>query len=82
MRARINHGQRGTKIETLLKQYEFEYPQQYYDYIIESYINGHKAQAIVLFSLMKEHEQKTFLLNASAMGAYGERVHDLIIQNL
>lgn len=82
MRAKINHGQRGTKIETLLKSYEFEYPQQYYDYIIESYIYGHKEQAIRLFNLMKGKDQKTFLLNAPAMGEYGEATHDLIIVNL
>lgn len=82
MRAIINHGRRGTRIETLLKRYEFEHPMQYFDYIIESYINGHKAQAIELFNLMKIDEQKTFLLNATQMGPYGERVHDLIIQNL
>jgi hypothetical protein len=82
MRAIINHGRRGTRMETLLKRYEFEHPMQYFDYIIESYINGHNDQAIALFSLMKIDAQKTFLLSALKMGQYGERVRDLIIQNL
>lgn len=83
MRAKINHGRRGIKIDTLLKRYEFEYPQDYYDYIIQSYEYGHKAQVIELFNLMKEDDQKTFLLNVERMATiYGEKVHDLIIQNL
>lgn len=83
MRATINHGKRGVKIDTLLKRYEFEHPQQYFNYIIESYINGHKEQSITLFCQMKEDQQKTFLLNACDMySGFGERVHDMIIQNL
>lgn len=82
MKATINHGKRGTKIDRLLKEYEMQYPQQYYDYMIESYIYGHKAQVIELFNAMKGDDQKTFLLNSPAMGKFGDRVHDLIIQNL
>ena len=83
MRAKINHGQRGSKLEDLLKSYEFETPIEYYGYIIESYENGHHDQVIELFNRMKETQQKSFLLNVSAfVPVYGEKVHDLIIKSL
>lgn len=83
MKAKINHGSRGTKIETLLKRYGFEYPQEYYDMIIESYINGNFDQCIEEFSAMKAENQKTFLANVTAMGyIQGERVQFFIINNL
>lgn len=83
MRAKINHGQRGVKIDTLLKRYEFEYPQEFYDYILDSYANGLKEQVIELFNEMKGDIQKAFLMNVCHMDTmYGEKVHDLIIQNL
>lgn len=83
MRAKINHGQRGSKIEDLLKSYEFETPIEYYGYIIESYENGHHDQVIELFNRMKEAQQKSFLLNVIAfVPVYGEKVHDLIIKSL
>lgn len=83
MRAKINHGQRGTKIETLLKEYEFEEPQEYFGYMIDSYVFGHEDQVIELFNRMNESMQKSFLLNACAfVPVYGEKVHDLIIKSL
>ena len=83
MRAKINRGRNGYKIETLLRKYEFKYPREWYDYIIESYVNGHHDQVIELFNLMKEYDQKTFLLNVERMASiYGEKVHDLIIKSL
>lgn len=83
MRAKINHGRKGYKIETLLRKYEFKCPREWYDYIIESYENGHTDQVIELFNLMKEYDQKTFLLNVSySANIFGEKIHDLIIKNL
>lgn len=83
MRARINHGKRGTGIDRLVKKYEFEHPREFYGYILDSYANGHKEQVIELFNEMKEDNQKSFLLNVERMDTmYGEKVHDLIIQNL
>lgn len=83
MRARINHGKRGTAIERLLRTYEFECPMDYYQYIIDSYVNGHHGQVIELFNRMKEYDQKTLLLNVGEMAPiYGERVHDLIIKSM
>jgi len=83
MRAHINHGRRGVKIDTLLKRYEMKYPQDYYDYIIQSYEYGHKDQVIELFNRMKGEQQKSFLMEVNHMGyIHGERLQDFIIQNL
>ena len=83
MRAKINHGKRGVKIDTLLKRYEMQYPQDYYDYIIQSYEYGHKDQVISLFNHMKGEQQKDFLMNVTHMGYIkGERLHDFIISSL
>ena len=83
MRARINHGTRGTDIGRLVKKYEFEYPREFYGYILDSYANGQKEQVIELFNEMKWDIQKAFLMNVCHMDTtYGEKVHDLIIQNL
>lgn len=83
MRARINHGKRGVKIDTLLKRYEMQYPQDYYDYIIQSYEYGHMNQVIELFNSMKGEQQKDFLMNVTHMGYInGERLQDFIIKSL
>ena len=83
MRAKINHGKRGVKIDTLLKRYEMKYPQDYYDYIIQSYEDGHMNQVIELFNRMKGELQKDFLINVTHMGyILGERLHDFIIKSL
>ena len=82
-RARINHGRRGKKIDSLLKSYEMQYPQDYYDYIIQSYEYGHKEQVIDLFNAMKGEQQKSFLTEVNHMGyIYGERLQDFIINSL
>lgn len=83
MRATINHGKRGVKIDTLLKRYEMQYPQDYYDYIIQSYEYGHMNQVIELFNSMKGDQQKDFLMNVTHMGYIeGERLQDFIISSL
>ncbi len=83
MRARINHGRRGKSIDRLLIEYDLRVPRDYHDAIIESYANGNHEQVITLFNLMKEYDQKTFLLNCAHMcRIYGEKVHDFIIKNL
>lgn len=83
MKARINHGRRGKKIDSLLKSYEMQYPQDYYDYIIQSYEYGHKEQVIDLFNAMKGEQQKSFLTEVNHMGyIHGERLQDFIINSL
>ena len=60
-----------------------ECPREFYGYIVDSYANGQKAQVIELFNEMKGDIQKAFLMNVCHMDTmYGEKVHDLIIQNL
>ena len=83
MKARINHGKRGTEIDRLVKEYDFDCPIDFYGYIIESYENGHTDQVIELFNRMKGDLQKSFLLNIQYLSpVYGEKVHDLIIKSL
>lgn len=77
MRARINHGKRGTAIDRLVKEYGFEYPADYYDYIIESYELGHRDQAISLFNRMKEPQQKSFLRNSEHQVLVWFIIHNL-----
>lgn len=48
-------------IERLLKDYEFEHSHQYYDYIIDSYINGQRQQAANLFNQMQKFHQRFFM---------------------
>lgn len=83
MRAKINHGTRGTDIDRLVKEYDFDCPREFYGYIVDSYANGHKEQVVELFNRMKGDLQKNFLLNIQYMNSiYGEKIHDLIIKNL
>lgn len=83
MRAKINHGQRGTDIDRLVKEYDFDCPREYYGYIVQSYENGHPDQVIELFNRMKGELQKNFLLNIEFLQpVYGEKIHDLIIKSL
>lgn len=77
MKAKINQGRRGKSIDRLVKAFEFQYPADYYGYICESYLNGHRQQVIDLFNMMKAEQQKAFLLN------YGdEKVVRFIIECL
>lgn len=78
MKARINHGRRGRNINSLSKSYDFISPSEFYDYIIESYILGHKEQVIDLFNQMKAKDQQEFLYYY----CYKEEVREFIISNL
>ena len=82
MQARINHGRRGTKIGTLLRQYKMKNTQDYYDYIVESFDNGQRDQAIELFNRMKGDQQKCFLLNINHYYDFGRKVHEFIIKSM
>lgn len=53
------------KIETLLKEYAFEYPSQYYDMILESVINGNIKQSKEQFLAMPKLNQILFINNAN-----------------
>ena len=48
-------------MKDLIKEYEFETEEQFYDYIIESKINGQRSQVIELFNYLPEDNQAYFL---------------------
>lgn len=79
MRARINHGNRGKSIDSLLKRYDdcMVHPADYYDYIESSYANGNFDQTIELFNEMKREQQIVFLTEYSLLST-----RDFIIRNL
>ncbi|MBO8427487.1 MAG: hypothetical protein IAC58_02895 [Firmicutes bacterium] len=47
-------------LKTLNKMYETE---NFFNVIIESYINGHLAQCKEQYNMMKPQDQKTFLMD-------------------
>lgn len=47
-------------LKTLNKMYETE---NFFNVIIESYINGHNAQCKEQYNMMKPQDQKTFLMD-------------------
>lgn len=47
-------------LKTLNKMYETE---NFFNVIIESYINGHHAQCKEQYNMMKPQDQKTFLMD-------------------
>lgn len=49
------------KLITLAKELGFEFNFDYYNYLIDSYINGQKSQCKKLFEAMKKADQKYFL---------------------
>lgn len=77
MKAKINHGNRGKKIEDLCKQLGFNYPYEYYEYIDDSYINGNFDQVLDLFNAMKRDQQVTFLCEYAMLNT-----ESFIIRNL
>ena len=47
--------------EDLAKEYEWEYPSQYFEYIVESLINGQRQQVRDLFNEMSPDSKDVFL---------------------
>lgn len=48
---------------TLAKEYGFNHYHDYFEYIIESLINGNRQQVRDLFNAMHKDDQQTFLVN-------------------
>ena len=48
---------------TLAKEYDWESEQDYFNYIVESLINGQRQQCKDLFNKMKRSDQDNFLIN-------------------
>jgi len=51
------------QVETLAKKYDFKTKEGYYNYILESLINGNRQQSKNLFNQMKKFDQRDFLIN-------------------
>lgn len=51
------------RAETLAKEYDFEHEHEYYDYIVDSLINGQRQQVKNLFNQMHSDDQQYFLNN-------------------
>lgn len=49
--------------EDLAKDYDFETKEDYFNYIIDSLINGQRQQVKDLFNQMKGEDQQYFLIN-------------------
>jgi len=49
--------------EDLCKEYDFNNKHEFYDYIIESLVNGHRQQVRNLFNELKPGSQEEFLIN-------------------
>lgn len=48
---------------TLAKEYDFTTRNEYFDYILESLMNGNRQQCKRLFRQMKRDDQNDFLIN-------------------
>jgi hypothetical protein len=70
--------------EDLAKDYDFETESEYFDYIIESYINGQPQQCKELFLQMAKDDQSKFLINYvnPNSGQIGKSVLNLCIKAL
>ena len=51
------------RVETLAKEYGWEYPADYYNYIVDSLINGQRSQVRSLFNRMHDDDKQNFLIN-------------------
>lgn len=50
------------QIKSILKEYDFNYIEEYYQYIVDSYINGNFEQSKRLYKGMKKEDQKEFII--------------------
>jgi len=49
--------------EDLAKEYDFNTKEEYFNYIVESLINGNRTQVKELFNQMKPESKNEFLIN-------------------
>ena len=49
--------------EDLAKEYDFKTKEEYYNYIVESLVNGQRQQVKDLFNAMHKDDQQNFLIN-------------------
>lgn len=60
------------KLITLAKGSDFKNGFEYFDYLIDSYINGNFSQCEELFNAMKKDDKKTFVKYLKVGGLYKE----------
>tara|TARA_R110000850_G_scaffold3473_2_gene16773 strand:- start:3031 stop:3258 length:228 start_codon:yes stop_codon:yes gene_type:complete len=51
------------KASTLAKEYEFNTKEEYFNYIVETLINGQRQQVRDLFNAMRREDQNEFLID-------------------
>lgn len=69
--------------EDLAKDFDFTTEQEYFDYIVESLVNGQRQQVRSLFNKMHKDSQQEFLLNFLEIGnGYHESVKNICIIEL
>ena len=51
------------KLITLAKEFDFDKDYEYYEYIIDSWINGQKQQVISLYKDMKPEDRQYFIMD-------------------
>ena len=71
------------KLLTLAKELDFTAEWQYYQYIIDSWYNGQKTQALKLYNQMKKEDRKEFLNSIDeTMTTNSNELKDYIIDTL
>lgn len=69
--------------EDLAKDYDFNTREEYFNYIVESLINGQRNQVRNLFNKMHKDDQQHFLLNFLEIGnGYHESTKNICIIEL
>ena len=63
-KVRLNYGKRG------LKELPADYGADFYDYMLDLWTNGHRAEAIEVFNRMKSEVQKAFMIDAILYATY------------
>ena len=69
--------------ETLAREHDFTTKDEYFNYIVESLVNGQRQQVRDLFNKMKGCDQQDFLINyLSDNGGFGQSVRNICIGEL
>lgn len=66
------------KLITLAKELDFNTEQAYFDYLIDSHINGNFSQCRNLFSEMRQSDQKSFLYYCKGLKKVFDFYFDLL----
>jgi len=69
-------------LKTLCKELDLEQDYQYFEYLIESKINGNYSQLREGFKAMKKDDQRTFLNDHLGMNVVDQEVKHICIEEL